>query len=123
MNVNMMNNMLGNIGMNANSNGTNGGNSMMLDNKGHNLSLLQSMNAMNDKSVLNLMPTFEDPVEQSLASLEQSLACKYRSGTKKSFLHRFTQMSNGSLLYLLLTQQATIIYITIMVTMDSAWIH
>lgn len=38
--------------------------------------LMASMNAMNDKSVLNMMPNFDDPVEQSLASLEQ-LACKF----------------------------------------------
>lgn len=38
--------------------------------------LMASMNAMNDKSVLNMMPNFDDPVEQSLASLEQNLACK-----------------------------------------------
>lgn len=31
--------------------------------------------AMNDKSMLNMMPNFVDPVEQSLASLEQ-LECK-----------------------------------------------
>lgn len=31
--------------------------------------------AMNDKSMLNMMPNFDDPVEQSLASLEQ-LECK-----------------------------------------------
>lgn len=34
------------------------------------------INSMNDKSVLNMLPNFDDPVEQSLASLEQSLACK-----------------------------------------------
>lgn len=73
LNINLMNNMLGNIGMSANSNGTNGGNNMLLDNK---MPLMQSMGTINDKSVLNLMPNFDDPVEQSLASLEQSLACK-----------------------------------------------
>lgn len=34
------------------------------------------MPSINDKSVLNMLPNFDDPVEQSLASLEQSLACK-----------------------------------------------
>lgn len=37
--------------------------------------LLASMNTMNDKSVLSMLPNFDDPVEQSLASLEQ-IACK-----------------------------------------------
>lgn len=37
--------------------------------------LMTSMNAMNDKSVLNMMSNFDDPVEHQLASLEQ-LECK-----------------------------------------------
>lgn len=37
--------------------------------------LMASMNTMNDKSMMNMLPNFDDPVEQSLASLEQ-IACK-----------------------------------------------
>lgn len=39
--------------------------------------MMAPLNSMNDKSVMNMMPNFDDPVEQSLASLEQSLACKF----------------------------------------------
>lgn len=53
---------------------------VILDNKNHGLPslnpMLPPMNSMNDKSVLNMLPNFDDPVEQSLASLEQSL-CKF----------------------------------------------
>lgn len=52
-----------------------------LDNKNHGLStlnpLMPPLNSMNDKSMLNMLPNFDDPVEQSLASLEQTLACKF----------------------------------------------
>lgn len=54
---------------------------MILDNKNHGLPTLNPImppiNALNDKSVMNMLPNFDDPVEQSLASLEQSLACKF----------------------------------------------
>lgn len=54
---------------------------MILDNKNQGLpslnSLMPPMNSMSDKSVLNMLPNFDDPVEQSLASLEQTLACKF----------------------------------------------
>lgn len=53
---------------------------LILDNKNHGLPslnpLMPPINSMNDKSSMNMMPNFDDPVEQSLASLEQSLACK-----------------------------------------------
>lgn len=39
--------------------------------------LMPPMNSMNDKSVMNMMPNFDDPLEQSLASFEQPLACKF----------------------------------------------
>lgn len=53
---------------------------IILENKNHGIpslnALMPTMNSMNDKSVMNMLPNFDDPVEQSLASLEQSLACK-----------------------------------------------
>lgn len=52
-----------------------------LDTKSHGLPslnpMMAPMNSINDKSMMNMMPNFDDPVEQSLASLEQSLACTY----------------------------------------------
>lgn len=82
MNSNMsLSNMIGINNMTANSNGTNNPNNMMLDNKNQNMPNLNSMmtpiTTINDKNVLNLLP-FDDPVEQSLASLEQSLGCKFK---------------------------------------------
>ncbi|XP_031638394.1 homeotic protein female sterile-like isoform X2 [Contarinia nasturtii] len=51
----------------------------LLDNKNHGMPslnpLMPPMNSMNDKSIMNMMPNFDDPVEQSLASLEQTLGC------------------------------------------------
>lgn len=51
-----------------------------LDNKNHGMPslnpLMAPINTMNDKSLVNIMQNFDDPVEQSLASLEQTLACK-----------------------------------------------
>lgn len=49
---------------------------IILDNKNHGLPSLNPL-LMNDKAVMNMLPNFDDPVEQSLASLEQSLACKF----------------------------------------------
>lgn len=83
MNSNMgLSNMIGMNNMTANSNGTNNPNNMMLDNKNQNMpnlnSMLATMTTINDKTNMNLLPNFDDPVEQSLASLEQSLGCKFR---------------------------------------------
>lgn len=75
------------LGMNVASNGTTTtavttANNMQIDTKNHGIGALSAMlpqlNSINDnKSVMNLnMPNFDDPVEQSLASLE-SLDCKF----------------------------------------------
>lgn len=71
---NMMGNMLGGLG-GMSSGGSNGGNNILpsMDSKMHNMSLMQSMMSIGGKPTsMNLMPPFDDPVEQSLASLEQS---------------------------------------------------
>lgn len=83
MNSNMsLSNMIGINNMTANSNGTNNPNNMMLDNKNQNMpnlnSLMTPITTINDKNVLNLLSNFDDPVEHQLASLEQSLGCKFR---------------------------------------------
>lgn len=52
---------------------------LVAENKNHGLpslnAIMPAMNSINEKAVMNMMPNFDDPVEQSLASLEQ-LACK-----------------------------------------------
>lgn len=51
------------------------------------------MPSINDKSVLNMLPNFDDPVEQSLASLEQSLACKLKKGDDSDMLRANTTIN------------------------------
>ncbi|XP_055307981.1 bromodomain-containing protein 3-like isoform X3 [Sitodiplosis mosellana] len=74
LNNNDMNQAFSTQPMNPNMNLSN-----MLDNKNHGLPslnpMMPPMNSMSDKSVLNMLPNFDDPVEQSLASLEQTLGC------------------------------------------------
>lgn len=73
LNTNVMGSMLGMGSMNVCNNGTNGGGNMLqsLD-KSHNMPMMPPMNMINDKSsIMGLLPNFDDPVEQSLASLEQ----------------------------------------------------
>lgn len=60
--------------------------------------LMASMNAMNDKSVLNMMPNFDDPVEQSLASLEQ-LACKFDDQLNPMHIHVHQQFLQQQKIY------------------------
>lgn len=81
MNPNMR---LGNmLGINNASNGTNPSNNNMQMDKNHSMnnmnSMLPQLNSMNDKSVMNMMSNFDDPLEQSLASLEQPMGCKLHS--------------------------------------------
>lgn len=75
LNTNVMGSMLGMGNMNVGGNsGTNGGNMLPSLDKSHNMPMMSvlPMNVMNDKSsIMGLLPSFDDPVEQSLASLEQ----------------------------------------------------
>lgn len=72
LNTNVLGSMLGMGSLNVGNNGTNGGNMLPSLDKSHNMPMMPPMNMMNDKSsIMGLLPNFDDPVEQSLASLEQ----------------------------------------------------
>lgn len=73
LNTNVLGSMLGMGSLNAGNNGTNGGNMLPSLDKSRNMPMMPPMNMMNDKSIMGLLPDFDDPVEQSLASLEQPI--------------------------------------------------